>query len=157
MKIDSFKVRSLESIGTLSLDIDVGVVRVSSSFLRKNSKRNSLVKITALDRLGKRKASIVRIARAATGSKVRNGKVLKKKALKHDEIALQYDDRLLLDIRKLGSTHTLTVEKISFVYGVPQFLFKHSSPLIRLQTYFAFALFAFGVIAGFMAGMVSFN
>ena len=139
---DEFKVRSLETIGTVSTDIDVGVVRVSGAFLRKNTKRNALVRISLVGEDGRKKKTIIRIVRAATGSR----------ALGKNEIALQYDDRIELGIRKAGTTHTLEIEPVHDWMGLPKFLLGHPSPLVRKETAFAIALMIVGLVIGFVVG-----
>ena len=98
---DQFKVRSIESIGALDRDIDVGVIRVPGTFLRKIAKRNSLARVSLISAGGQKK-SITRIVRAATGS----GALLK------NEVALQYDDRRELGIKKAGTIHTLEIKAV---------------------------------------------
>ena len=141
---DDFKVRSLEAIGTLSTDIDVGVIRVSGAFLRKNTKRNALLRISLVGEDGRKRKSIVRIVRAATGSR----------PLLKNEIALQYDDRIELGIRKAGTTHTLEIEPVHDWLGLPKFLLGHPSPLVRRESAFAIALMIVGAVIGFFAGMM---
>ena len=46
---DEFKVRSLEGIGTLDQDIDVGAIRVSGFLLRKLGSRISLVRVSTIE------------------------------------------------------------------------------------------------------------
>ena len=121
---------------------DVGVIRVSGAFLRKNTKRNALLRITLVDEDGRRKKSIVRIVRAATG----------RPALRENEIALQYDDRIELGIRKAGTTHTLEFKPVHDWLGLPIFLLGHPSPLVRREVAFAIALMIVGVVIGFVAG-----
>ena len=43
-----FKVRSIEEIGSLDQDIDMGVIRVSAVLLRKRGSRNSLVRVSVV-------------------------------------------------------------------------------------------------------------
>ena len=138
-----FKIRSLEAIGTSDTDIDVGVVRVSGAFLKRHSRRNALVRISLLDELGRKKVSIVRIVRAATG----------KPALRTNEIALQYDDRVELGIRKAGMIHTLEIEPVNDWTGIPRFLLGHPSPLVRKDAIFGIALMIVGALVGFVVGL----
>lgn len=137
-----FKVRSLESIGTIDRDMDVGVIRVPGTFLRRFGKRNSLVKISLISESGKRK-TIVRIVRAATGSR----------ALLNNEIALQYDDRRKLGIKKAGTIHTLEIRAANEWLSLPAFLLGHPSPLVRREAAFAVALMFVGAVVGFVAGI----
>lgn len=139
---DQFKVRSLEAIGTLDRDIDVGVIRVPGTFLRKFAKRNSLVKISLISESGDRK-TIIRIVRAATGSR----------ALLKNEIALQYDDRRELGIKKAGTMHTLEIKAVNEWLALPTFLLGHPSPLVRREAAFAVALMFVGAVVGFVAGL----
>ena len=137
------KVRSLEAIGTLSQDIDVGVIRVPGIFLKRHAKRNSLVRVSLIDEDGRRKKSIIRIVRAATGTK----------ALLKNEIALQYDDRIELGIKQAGTIHTLEIEPVHDWFSVPKFLLGHPSPLVRRETAFAIALMIVGALVGFIIGL----
>ncbi len=138
-----FKVRSLEAIRTLIMDIDVGVVRVSGAFLTNNARRNSLIRISLLGEDGRKTASIVRIVRAATG---RSG-------LRANEIALQYDDRIKLGVKKAGTIHTLQIKPVNDWFGLPPFLLGHSSPLVRKEAFFAIALMIIGALIGFVVGL----
>ena len=139
-----FKVRSLEAIGTVNTDIDVGVVRVSGALLWRNTKRNALLRISLVGNDGRKKKSIVRFVRAATGSR----------ALRMNEIALQYDDRIELGIRKAGTTHTLEIKPVHNWLGLPKLLLGHPSPLVRKEAAFAIALMIIGVVIGFFAGVM---
>ncbi len=141
---DDFKVRSLETIGTLSTDFDVGVVRVSAAFLREHTKRNALLRISLVGEDGRKGKSIVRIVRAATGSN----------ALRKYEVALQYDDRIELGIKKAGTTHRLEIEPVHRWLGLPYFLLGHPSPLVRKEAVFAIALMIIGAVIGFVAGVM---
>lgn len=144
---DDFKVRSLESIGTESTDIDVGVVRVSGAFLSENTKRNALLRIALVGEDGQRKKSIVRIVRASTG----------RRALLKNEIALQYDDRIELGIRTVGTTHPLEIEPVHdwLGLGLPIFLLGHPSPLVRREAVFAIILMILGGFIGFFIGAMT--
>lgn len=95
-----------------------------------------------LDELGRKKVSIVRIVRAAT----------RKPALRTNEIALQYDNRVELGIKKAGTIHTLEIEPINDWLGLPRFLLGHPSPLVRMDAVFAIALMIVGALVGFVAG-----
>jgi len=139
---DQFKVRSLVSIGTLDRDIDVGVIRVPGTFLRKFSKRNSLVRVSLTSEDGEKK-SIVRIVRAATGNH----------ALLKNEVALQYDDRRELGIKKAGTMHTLEIKTVNEWLALPKFLLGHPSPLVRREAVFAVSLMVVGALVGFLAGL----
>ena len=138
------KVHSLEAIGTLNQDIDVGVIRVSGVFLKRHAKRNSLVRVSLIDKAGRKKKSIVRIVRAATGIK----------ALLKNEIALQYDDRIELGIKQAGTVHTLEIEPVNDWLGIPKFLLGHPSPLVRRENIFAFASMVVGTLIGAIAGFI---
>lgn len=139
------KVRSLESIDTLKQDLDVGVVRVPAIFVRTLAKRNSLVRISALDEDGCRRKSIVRIVRAHTGM----GALLK------NEIALQYDDRLELGIPSAGASRLIEVSVCHPWIGLPEFLFRHPSPLVRKETIFSLSLMVIGALVGFLLGLAT--
>jgi hypothetical protein len=139
------KVYSLTRIGTVESDHDVGVVRVSGSFLQKHARRNALVKICVLNNDGKEVGSIVRVARAAT----RGGN-----ALSSDEIGLQYDDRLELGIKNAGTTHQFRIKQVGDYSGLPRFLLRHPSPLVRKEAIFALALMIVGVLIGALVGFV---
>lgn len=139
-----FKIHSLERIGTLSQDIDVGVVRVPGIFLKRYAKRNSLVRISMINDAGKKTKTIIRIVRAATGGK----------ALRKNEIALQYDDRIELGIRKAGEMHTIEIESVSDWSGIWRFLLGHPSPLVRREVVFSIVLMIFGALVGFLIGLV---
>jgi hypothetical protein len=138
-----FKVRSLEGIGTVDTDFDIGVVRVSAAFLRRHAKRNALIRISVVGNDGHTSRSIVRVVRAATG----------KKALRANEIALQYDDRVDLGIKKAGGIHTLQIDPVNSWLGLPQFLLGHPSPLVRKDIVFSIALWVIGLIVGFIVGL----
>jgi hypothetical protein len=135
-----FNVRSLEAIGMVGTDFDAGVVRVSRAFLRKNAKPNALIRISTVDQDGRKKSSIVRIVRAA--------------ALHPNEIALQYDDRVELGIKKVGTIHMLQIEPVNQWLGLPVFLLGHPSPIVRMNTIFAIALMIVGALVGFIAGLL---
>jgi hypothetical protein len=137
-----FKVRSLEGIGTPAQDMDIGVIRVPSAMLRKLGTRNSLVRVSLMEN-GRKKKSLIRIVRAATGAR----------ALLKNEVALQYDDRRELGIYRAGSTHTLVIEPVHEWLALPSFLLGHSSPLVRRETVFALALMVVGAIIGFIVGL----
>ena len=139
-----FKVRSFGAIGTLNTDIDVGVVRVSAAFLRKNTKRNALLRISLVGEDGRKGKSIVRVVRAATGTH----------ALRKNEVALQYDDRIELGIKKADTTHRLEIEPVHRWLGLPYFLLGHPSPLVRKEAVFAIALMIIGAVIGFVAGVM---
>jgi hypothetical protein len=138
------KVRSIVSIGRIATDYDIGVVRVFGAFLRSYAHRNALVRISVLDDQGQESRSIVRIVRAAT---------LGKGALKKDEIALQYDDRLELGVKKAGTIRRIRIRKINEWLGLPAFLIKHPSPLVRKETIFALAMMIIGALFGFLLGL----
>jgi hypothetical protein len=140
-------VRSLESVGTWHSDIDMGVVRVAGALLAPSGGRNSLVRISMLDEDNSPGPSIVGIVRAATGA---GGK---RAALTNDQIALQYDDRVKLGIKKVGTKHKMRIEAVNRWRGIPHFLLGHSSPLVRIQSLFAIALMILGAIVGFLAGL----
>ncbi|MBE0532131.1 MAG: hypothetical protein IH626_14965 [Rhodospirillales bacterium] len=140
-----FKICSLEAIGTLGMDGDVGVVRVSGYFLRTHTRRNAMLRITPVDAAGRKGKAIIRIVRAATGSK----------SLAKDEIALQYDDRIELGIKKAGTVQELEIRSVNEWTGLPMFLLRHTSPLVRREAAFAFALMGVGAFIGFLAGWVA--
>jgi hypothetical protein len=142
---DKFRVRSLESIGTRETDFDLGVVRVSGALLRKLGKRNILLRISRFEKNGKSRKSIVRLVRAATGQRG---------LLKH-EIALQYDDRAELGIRKAGTEHDIELTPISKWIGLPCFLLGHPSPLVRSETIFAIAIAIGALVIGYLLGVAS--
>lgn len=135
------KIRSLESIGTLKQDLNVGVIRVSASLLQELGSRNSLVRLSIL-KDGKASKSLVRIVRAATG----------KKALLRDEVALQYDDRQLLGVKRPGTLHSLSIRPVSNWAALPRFLLTHTSPLVRREAAFGLVLAVVGTIVGFILG-----
>ena len=141
-RIRDLKVRSLESIGTLTQDLDVGVIRVSASLLQELSSRNSLVRISIFED-GKASKPLVRIVRAATG----------KNALRENEIALQYDDRKLLGIKRANTLHRITITPVSDWVALPCFLLTHTSPLVRREAVFGLALMLVGVFLGFLLGL----
>jgi hypothetical protein len=136
-----FKVCSLEKIGTIQQDFDVGVVRVSGALLRQLGTRNSMVRVSVLEN-GKPQKSLVRIIRAATGTK----------ALRKDEIALQYDDRSELGIKKAGTCHSISIEPIGQWWGLPSFLLSHTSPLVRRDAFFALGLATLSALLGAIVG-----
>jgi len=136
-----FKVRSLESIGTLDRDNDVGVVRVSAALMRRIGERNTLVRISILHR-GEKK-SVVRIMRAATGTR----------ALLKDEVALQYDDRRTLGIKQAGTAHELEISPVNEWLALPAFLLGHPSPLVKREAAFGLALMFVGAVLGFLVGL----
>lgn len=137
-----FKVRSLEGIGTIAQDNDVGVIRVSGFLLRRLGSRNSLVRVAKLES-GRRQKALIRIVRAATGTH----------ALRKDEIALQYDDRRELGIRQAGSIHVLSIEPVCEWRALPSFLLSHTSPLVKREASFALALMVAGALIGFLTGI----
>jgi hypothetical protein len=139
--INDFTVKSLTSIKKIDQDSDIGVVRVSTSFITKHAKRNALLKITNMDCIDSKAKSIVRIARAYT--------------LKENEIALQYDDRLKLGINKAGDVHRLQINQVNILRGLLPFLWNHTSPLVHLQTALAVFLFIFGLAIGYLLGFLS--
>jgi hypothetical protein len=142
MVTGDFKVRSLESIGTLDQDLDVGVIRVSAVFLRKLGSRNSLVRVSIV-RDGRKDKSLTRIVRAATGTR----------ALRKDEIALQYDDRLALGIKKVGTLHALSIKPVNEWLALPAFLLSHPSPLVKREAVFALTLSVLGAVIGLVVGI----
>lgn len=133
--------RSLDSIDTVVQDYDVGVVRVSGPLLAQLGGRNVLIKVS-VDGLQGRKKSLIRIVRAATGDN----------ALKKGEIALQYDDRELLGIKCAGSEHNIVLERVCQIVNQPRFLWHHTSPLVRMNAYFAVVLTLVGTGLGFVIG-----
>lgn len=137
-----FKVRSLEGIGTLDQDIDVGVIRVSAVLLRKLGSRNSLVRISIV-RDGRKAKSLTRIVRAATGTR----------SLLKNEIALQYDDRLALGIKKAGTVHSVSIEPVNEWSALPAFLLSHPSPLVKREAAFALTLMLLGAVIGLVIGI----
>ena len=139
---NDFKVLSLEAIGTIEQDRDVGAIRVSGVILRKLGGRNSLVRVSLIDH-GRTRKSLIRIVRAATGER----KLLK------DEIALQYDDRRELGIKKAGASHTLRIEPVNQWLRLPEFLLRHSSPLVRREAAFSISLMVVGAVIGFLLGI----
>lgn len=139
----TFLIVSLEKVGTIDQDLDVGVIRVSGALLRQLGGRDTLVKISKVTNDGSR-VSIVRILRAATG----------KQALKIDEVALQYDDRRKLGIKRAGEEGELKIEQVGRWLGLPKFLIGHSSPLVRLEAVYAFSLMISGAIIGLVIGLV---
>ena len=143
MITQKFRVFSLEKLGTLNQDLDVGVVRVPAVVMRSVAKRNSLVRISVMEG-SVRKKSLVRIIRAATGEG----------ALKNNEIALQYDDRRTLGIPSVGSERTLEIKRVHEWTHLPAFLLRHSSPLVRREAAFGLVLMVLGAIAGFCLGKV---
>lgn len=137
-----FKVRSLEGIGTLDQDIDVGVIRVSAVLLRKLGSRNSLVRVSIV-RDGRKEKSLTRIVRAATGTK----------SLLKNEIALQYDDRLALGIKKAGTVHAVSIEPVNEWMALPTFLLSHPSPLVKREAAFALTPMVLGAVIGLVVGI----
>lgn len=137
----TFVVYSLEKIGTLTQDHDVGVIRVSGSLLRKLGGRNALVRVIAHHE-SESDRSIIRILRAATGSK----------ALRRSEIALQYDDRRSLGIKQAGVEQMISIQSVGSWRGLPSFLISHTSPLVRLQAAFGIILMLAGAVVGLLLG-----
>ena len=133
--------RSLEGIGTLDQDIDVGVIRVSGFLLRKLGSRNSLVRVSTVEN-GRRTKSLIRIVWAATGSR----------ALRKDKGALQYDDRRELGIKQVDSIHAILIEPVCEWLALPSFLLSHASPLVRREAGFALVLMLAGAVSGFLVG-----
>ena len=144
MVTGDFKVRSLESIGTIDQDIDVGVIRVSAVLLRKLGSRNSLVRVSII-KYGREEKSLTRIVRAATGTR----------SLLKDEIALQYDDRLALGIKKAGTVHAVSIDPVKEWRALPAFLFSYPSPLVKREAAFALTLMVLGVAIGLVLGVAS--
>lgn len=138
-----FKVRSLEAIDTIGQDADVGVIRVAGAHLEELGGRNALVRVCVV-RNGRTVKSRVRIVRAKTT----------KPALKEDEIALQYDDRLALGINRAGEMERLAIKKVWQWPALVCFLLFHTSPLVKKETSFAVALLILGVFAGFLLGLL---
>lgn len=112
---DKFKIRSSESIDRIDFDLNVGVVRVSGGVLR-NFSRNEFVRI--INHTAEGKPKIIRIIRARTGQG----------ALSDNEIALQYDDRVKLNIRNAGDHVDLTLHTIPLIVAIWPFCASHSSP-----------------------------
>lgn len=139
----SFRVASLERVGTIAQDLDVGVVRVSGALLRELGGRDSLVKITA-NPDGSDRPSMVRILRAATGTR----------ALAKTEIALQYDDRRKLGIKRAGATCDIELRPVGRWLSLPSFLLGHSSPLVRMEASYALSLMVVGGIIGLVVGAI---
>jgi hypothetical protein len=137
--VRAFKVQSLEGIGTDHIDLDKGVIRVSKNTLRELGGRNSLVRIT-----NSSGATMVRSVRAKTGQN----------ALSDNQIALQYEDRLHIGVKDAGTEFELTIERINPVLGIIAFNWNHTSPLIRLQTAFAFWTSVVSLIVGFLLGLI---
>lgn len=136
-----FAIHSLEKLNTVNQDLDVGVVRVSACLLRCLGGRGSLVKITPFEPTENTR-SIVRIIRAATGEN----------ALTKDQIALQYDDRLALGVKKVGACHKLKLKPVHNWLSLPKFLLGHPSPLVRKEAIFGIALMISGVVLGVVLG-----
>lgn len=156
------KVKSFQYTGTLESDRDVGAIRINGMRLSqlKNagepSARNVLVRVTKIQD-GKRGPSIVRIARAATPSKTKVATDPDfRKALNSDEIAMQYDDRIILGIKDAGSTYELIVERHPFpVIGYWNYLWNHSSPLVRITFFMSLLSGALGALIGAILGIVT--
>ena len=140
---ERIEVRSLQCIGTINQDVDVGVVRVAGARLKKLGGRNALVRVSTIQN-GRRVKSIVRIVRAQTNDP----------ALKTDQIALQYDDRLALDISSVGDRHELLIERVWQWPALPCFLLFHTSPLVKKEAGFAIGLLIIGLIVGFLLGFL---
>lgn len=134
-------VRSLEKTGTFAQDHDVGVIRVSAGLLRKLGGRNALVRVTAHHEDAS-DMSLIRVLRAATG----------KTALHLNEIALQYDDRRSLGVMRAGAEQMVSIKPIGAWKGLPGFLMSHTSPLVRLQAFFAIILMLVGTAVGLLIG-----
>jgi hypothetical protein len=134
---ESFKIQSLEYAETELVDIDKGIIRVSSTVHRALGERNTLVRVSNVN--GR---SIVRLMRSCT----------RKKPFEDRQIALQYEDRRELGIPSAGSVCELKIERINFVLGVIAFNFLHTSHLVRLQAWLSLILpIAFGLI-GWLLG-----
>lgn len=140
---DKFKIRSSESIDRIDFDLNVGVVRVSGGVLR-NFSRNEFVRI--INHTAEGKPKIIRIIRARTGQG----------ALSDNEIALQYDDRVKLNIRNAGDHVDLTLHTIPLIVAIWPFCASHSSPLIVAQFWLSVALALIGVLAGVLLASLAF-
>ena len=135
------KVRSLESIGTISQDVDVGVVRVAGTRLQELGARNAPVRVSTMKR-GRPEKSLVRIAGAKTTEP----------PLKTDEIALQHDDRQALGIGSAAEQRGIPVEEVRQFSALPRFLLSHASPLVKKEACLAVASMTVGALAGGVAG-----
>ncbi|MDE0006066.1 MAG: hypothetical protein OXQ29_25525 [Rhodospirillaceae bacterium] len=133
-----FKVKSFEQIDTINQDFDVGVIRVAGCHLKDLGSRNALVRVSTTE--NGRTMSLIRIVRAKTG----------KSKLSENEIALQYDDRLALGIKKAGEVRTLSIQPIYQWLHLPRFLLSHTSPLVRKEAGFALVL----LFTGFLLGLL---
>lgn len=132
----TFKVKSLESVQRLATDYDVGIVRISGNQLSNHFKRNSFVRIQTCGKGDRKK--ITRIARALTGVD----------ALKNDEIALQYDDRLALGIPNAGDRAELELISKPQWRAIWAYCSNHPSPVIKAQFWLSIALAVLGVLVG---------
>ena len=139
-----FQVQSLKYIGTNSQDLDQGVVRVSQTLLENLGGRNALVRVSIYEN-EKIRQSIVRLVRAATTGSHR---------LLANQIALQYDDRVLLGVAKAGSEAKLRIKKVNSWIGLPQFIFGHTSPVKRIEAFFGLALTCLGLVMGLLLGLI---
>jgi hypothetical protein len=144
-----FNVHSLERIGTLDQDYDIGIVRTSAYIMKKVAERNSFVKI--ISKSGSKKKSIIRIIRAATGGNPRIAGN-NRKALSKYEIALQYDDRRALGIFKLDRAYKLRIRRTIPLMGLFGYLNGHSSPPIRYTYRLSWILLIIGAALGSMGG-----
>lgn len=142
-KGNNIKVRSLESIDTISQDVDVGVVRVAAARLKELGGRNALVRVSRIQNT-RRVKSLTRIVRAKPTAP----------ALSIDEIALQYDDRQALGINSAGGQHEILIERVWQWPALPWFLLSHTSPLVKKEACFAVALMIVGVLAGGLIGFL---
>lgn len=138
----NFRVKSLESVGKLATDYDVGIVRISGNQLSNNFERNSYVKIQMCGEGTNKK--ITRIVRALTGEG----------ALKNDEIALQYDDRLALGVSNAGESVELKLTKIPAWRAIWSYCSNHPSPLIKAQFWLSVILALLGILVGAPLGLL---
>lgn len=128
--------RSFHDINTHPQDIDTGVVRLPQN-MAHIANRGDLVRLTTKD--GK---SIVRIVRYGTGST----------RLGDDEIAIQYDDRVELGLRRVDACE-LTITKVSDWGGLYHFFKTHPAPLVRLEARLSWMMLLLGSVLGAVAGI----
>lgn len=140
-KSGEFKIRSLTAIKVPKADYDSGIIRVPNKWISNYFPRGSLVKIKHQPESGGKAIKLTRIVRGS-------------RRLKDDEIALQYDDRLELGLSRAGKTLKLEIKSVNIPLGVFPFLFKHTSPVTRYQTWLRLGLMLVSIFLGFVIGKI---
>ena len=140
---NKFEVLALERFNTLAVDAENGAFRVSSWMLRQLEGRNQFIRISRVAPNGD-KASIVRIARAATRTPI---------ALRKHQIALQYEDRRALGIRRTGEIHDIELKPIYAILGIPLLMISHPSPVIKFASILSVCLAFLGAFFGALIGV----